>query len=308
MSEHEGSKDTFERPDRHEGSKDTFERPDRLVSNRAKARLRRVAQVLVTVLLLLYVAIPLFWSVMSSVKPTGELYAALPTLLPRDFTLEHMRHLWFETGFPRYFFNSILVAVGATALTTVLATLGGYGLTRSSFRGKRHLARGILFTYMFPPILMAIPLYVIFFRLSALNNYFTLIVAHTAISLPFGLWIMWQYFQSIPISYEESAWMDGASRLRTLWDVVLPLSRPGIVAVAIFTFAVSWNDYTMAVVIMTENSKYTHPVGVQTFIEQTGVNWGLIQAAGVGVMIPAFLIVLLLQRQLLTGFSVGEMG
>lgn len=283
----------------------SFERPDRLVGSKTRERLVKVLQAATTVLLLLYVVLPLSWSILSSIRPVSDIYQRVPSFVPSALTLEHFQRLLFETQFPRYMFNSIVVAVGAIILTTTLALLGGYGLARTDFRGRRVVARGILFTYMFPAILLSIPLYVIFFRLNALNSYPTLIIAHTAICLPFSMWLMWQYFQSVPLDYEESAWINGASRLRAIKDVMLPLARPVIVAVAIFTFAVSWNDYTLAVVIMTDDAMATHPVGVNQFIEQTSVDWGMVQAAGAAVMLPAFLIVLFLQKQLLTGFSVG---
>lgn len=284
---------------------ESFERPDKLIGPTTKQRLVKGLQAVATASLMLYVVLPLSWSVLSSVRPVGDIYQRVPSFIPSALTLEHFQRLLFETQFPRYMFNSVVVAIGAVVLTTILSLLGGYGLARTDFRGRRLVARGILFTYMFPAILLSIPLYVIFFRLNALNSYPTLIIAHTAICLPFCTWLMWQYFQSVPLDYEESAWLCGASRLRAIKDVMLPLARPVIVAVAIFTFAVSWNDYTLAVVIMTDDAMATHPVGVNQFIEQTSVDWGMVQAAGVAVMLPAFLIVLFLQKQLLTGFSVG---
>lgn len=287
-------------------SRKKFSRPEPTVSNKNKKRFKKFIQFSVLALLLAYVAWPVYWSVSSAFKITQELFMRPPPLTPLDPTIANFVQLW-GTDFSRHFLNSVIVGIGATFITVVLATLGGYGLTRSNFRGKKNLARSVLIAYMFPPILLAIPLYGIFFKLGMLNSYFSLMLAHTAISLPFCLWLMWQFFQTIPDSYEEAAWIDGASRMRALWEVVLPMARPGAIAVAIFSFAISWNDFTFAVTVMSDSSMQTFPVGIQNFIEQQNIHWGLINAAGAVVMLPAFLLVFFLQKYILQGFSVTEM-
>jgi len=267
-------------------------------------QLTAAARYFVLGLLITYVAFPVYWTVQSSFKVGDSLFEN-PTLFPFDPTLQNYVDL-FGTEFMTYFQNSVIVGIGAIVLTTLLATLGGYGLTRADFRGKRNVARSVLFSYMFPPILLALPMYLAFYNLGLLNSYFALMIAHTAISLPFCMWLMWQYFQTIPIAYEESAWINGAGKLRALWSVVIPMARPGIIASSIFTFAITWNDFTFAVVIMSQEGKRTLPVGVQSFVEQTAVHWGLIVSAAALIMLPAFLLVFFLQKYLLYGFSVTE--
>ena len=139
---------------------------------------------------------------------------------------------------------------------------------------------------MFPPMLMAIPLYILFSALQMRNTYTGLILAHMAISLPLNIWLMWQYFQIVPQSLEEAAWVSGASRLRALRQVCLPSARPGILSVAIFSFALSWNDFTFAFILQTDRTMFTLPVGLATFVEQTGVHWGMVMAAAVLVSVP----------------------
>jgi multiple sugar transport system permease protein len=133
------------------------------------------------------------------------------------------------------------------------------------------------------------------------NTYTGLILAHMAISLPLNIWLMWQYFQIVPVSLEEAAWTSGASRLAALRQVCLPSARPGILSVAIFSFALSWNDFTFAFILQTDRKMFTLPVGLASFVEQTGVHWGMVMAAAVLVSVPTFLLVFFLQRYLLSG-------
>lgn len=283
-----------------------FEPPEKLIDPETQRYLVRGLEVLVLIALLAYVVFPVYWSVSSAFKSIQELFANPAPIVAFTPTINNFQRVLFETNFPIWYRNSIIVGIMATLISTGLAALAGYGLTRATFRGQRTLARSILFVYMFPPILLAIPLYVLFFQLKVLNSYIALATAHAALALPFATWVMWQYFQTIPITYEESAWISGASRLRALWDVVFPMARPGIIAVSIINFSFSWNDFTMAVVIMTEGSKKTFPVGVNQFIELTAVHWGLVNAASVLIMLPAFLLVVFLQRYIILGFGVTE--
>jgi len=283
--------------------RETFERPETLVSATAELWLRRALYGFIGLVFVLFIVFPLYWSVTAAFKPSPELFTQLPALTPINPTLSNIERLLSETLFLTYLKNSVIVGIGATIISVVLATLGGYGLARSNFRGRTTVARGILFVYMFPPIMLAIPLYKIFYELDLLNSYLTLMLAHTSIILPFNLWLMWQFFQTIPTSFEEIAWINGAGRIRTLREVILPMTRPGIIAISIFSFAATWNDFTFAVVLMTDDAKRTLPVGVAQFVETTVTPWGLINASGLFFLLPPFLIVVFLQRYILEGFS-----
>ena len=162
------------------------------------------------------VAFPFYWMVLSSVTPREALFQPPYKFVRLDLSLGNYRELLFATEFARYFVNSLIAALGAIVLNVVAATLAGYGLTRFAFAGKKPFAFGTLFSYMFPPMLMAIPLYILFSALKMRNTYTGLILAHMAISLPLNIWLMWQYFQIVPQSLEEAAWVSGASRLRAL--------------------------------------------------------------------------------------------
>jgi multiple sugar transport system permease protein len=252
---------------------------------------------------LFFVVFPVYWMFAGSIQNTASLFGGDPNIIPTGVTFENFVQLFQETEAATYFKNSIIVTSMAVALSTTISTLGGYSLSRFEFRGKTTLARSVLFAYMFSPIVLGIPLYILFFRLGMLNSYISIAVAQAAIAVPFGIWLMWQYFQSIPLSVEESAWMQGAGYFRTFWDIALPMARPGYITTAIFSFAISWADFTMAKIILTDTQSYTIMVGAQQFLERTDVGWGMTMATGVLIVIPPFFIVLFLQDYLLQGFD-----
>jgi multiple sugar transport system permease protein len=251
------------------------------------------------------VAFPFYWMLLSSLIPRTVLFQPPYRFFRLDLSLENYRDLFFATEFVTYLKNSVITAAGAILLNVVAATLAGYGLTRFSFFGKKQFAQGTLFSYMFPPMLLAIPLYILFSALGMRNTYLGLILAHVAISLPLNIWIMWQYFQIVPISLEEAAWICGASKLRALREVCLPSARPGILSISIFSFALSWNDFTFAFILQTDKKMFTLPIGLATFVEQTAIHWGMIMSSAVLVSLPTFGLVFFLQKYLLSGLRVG---
>lgn len=282
------------------------ERRGQFVSQRTQLRLKRLAVYTTALLVAVFVTIPVYIMFAIAVQsPVAVFRGGQVNLLIEGFSLENFQVLVTETDTVRYFTNSLIVTVSSTLLSTSLAVAAGYGLTRFSFRGKTLAARAVLFSYMFSPIVLAIPLYVIFFTLGLLNSYFALTLALTAISAPFAIWLMWQYFQTVPIAIEESAWVRGASRWRTVWDVVLPMARPGYISAAIFSFAVAWNDFTMARVVMSQDEMYTITVGASLFLDRISIGWGETMAVSLLICIPPFLIAVFLQNYLLQGFSVG---
>jgi multiple sugar transport system permease protein len=267
---------------------------------------RRYAPMMGLLAVLVVVAFPFYWMLLSSLTPREVLFRPPYRFARLDVSLENYRDLFFATEFITYLKNSLIAAAGAIVLNVVAATLAGYGLTRFAFRGKKTFALGTLFSYMFPPMLMVIPLYILLSALGMRNTYTGLILAHMSLSLPLNIWIMWQYFQIVPLSLEEAAWVSGASKLRALREVCLPSARPGILSIAIFSFALSWNDFTFAFILQTDRHMFTLPIGLATFVEQTAIHWGMVMAAAVLVSVPTFALVFFLQRYLLAGLRVGR--
>ena len=249
---------------------------------------------------------PVYWMAISSLKSEIELFSRDIRYLPTSVTFDNYAAVLGATEFVAYFINSLIVAAGCIVFTLIAAVLGGYGLTRSRIRGKTLIARVFLVSYMFSPLMVAIPLYILGRDLGLLNSYAGLILSHMSMSLPFGLWLMWKFFLAIPVSYEEAAWTDGASPLRALIDVVLPMAAPGMTAVAVFSFAVSWGDFTMAAILVPDSRMWTVSVGMLTFIDQHSVHWGMIMAGAVFVATPPLLLVFFLQRYLIMGLRISN--
>ena len=286
-----------------EQSRQEFERPDQLISERRIKQLISGTQLVMTATLLLYIVVPVLWLVSSSLKPSSELFTQVPVLIPDTPTLENYVSLWNETRFPLYLRNSLIISIGVVVLTTVLSTLAGYGLARARFYGKHNTARSVLLTYMYPPILLAIPLYIFFIRLDLTNSYLSVILAISGRALPFGIWVMWQQFQAIPPMYEESAWVDGASVSRTLFEIIIPMVLPAISAVMVFAFAVAWGEFTISKVLITENTLYPITLGIESFTSATQILWSYVLTSSVITIVPGVLLVVFLQKYLLKGFG-----
>jgi multiple sugar transport system permease protein len=254
---------------------------------------------------LFVVGFPFYWMLLTSLTPREVLFRPPYKFFRLNLSLENFRDLFLATDFLIYLKNSLIAAIGSIILNVFAATLAGYGLTRFDFWAKRKFAQGILFSYMFPPMLMAIPLYIILSALQMRNSYYGIILAHASISLPLNIWLMWQYFQIVPISLEEAAWISGASKFRAMREICLPSAMPGILSVALFAFALSWNDFTFAFILQTDKAMFTLPIGLATFVEQTAIHWGMIMSSAVLVSIPTFAMVFFLQKYLVRGLGIS---
>jgi ABC-type glycerol-3-phosphate transport system permease component len=256
-------------------------------------------------LLVLVGAFPLFWMLSTSLKPSGEIFATPPRMIPTRPTLDNFARLFTETSFLTYFRNSATVSVMAVLLTLTVSSLGAYGLTRFSFRGRDKVAGLILTTYMFAPVMIIIPFYILVKQLGIVNTHLALVLSYTTFCLPFCLWLLRAFFQSIPLELEEAALVDGAGRGRAVWYVVLPLALPGLIATAIFTFILAYNDFLFSMVLITSEELKTLPVGVNDLFNATIVDWGMIMAAGVMITAPAVVFFAAVQRYLVQGWGAG---
>lgn len=281
--------------------------PGGLIPNSLQKRLGNIGLYTIALLVIVFVLTPLYMMVIVAVQSPATLFSGgQVTLFPSTLSLENFKTLIDRTATVSYFVNSLIVTSATVVLSTTLAVVSGYSLTRFDVTGKSLFARVVLFSYMVSPIVLAIPLYVIFFRLGLLNRYVAAVLAVTAIAAPFSIWLMWQYFQNIPIAYEESAWTRGASRWRTVRDVVLPLARPGYISVAIFSFSVAWNDFTMMKVVLTDQSLYPLTVGSELIFQEFFIGWGEQMAMMTIMSAPPFLVAAFLQNYLLQGFNLGH--
>jgi multiple sugar transport system permease protein len=260
-------------------------------------------RVLVAVVLL-WTLVPLVWMLLSSVKPTDSLTASSPDVTFKP-TLEHYRAL-FSGGnhVGSYIVNSIVAAGASTIIAVALGSVAGYGLARSRFRGKDHVAFWIISTRMAPIAAAVLPLFVIFRATHLLGTTAGLVVAYLSFNLPFAIWIMNAFFADLPPSLEEAAMVDGASRWTAFRRIALPLVLPGVATTAILCLVFSWNDYAFASTFSGPSSQ-TLPIAASQLVTQTNIDWGQLTAIGTIVVAPMILVGLVVRKWLVTGLTLG---
>lgn len=276
-----------------------------------KSLMRRIAKsgawlTLIAFVVMVVLLFPLIWMTMSSFKPNPELFQRPPSILPRTWTLEHYSELFWFTSFPRYFANTFLVGVVAVVVGVGVALCGVYSLSRFRFIGARSFTFVMLFIYMLPPVLLSIPFFQIWYRLGLLNTLTSLIFTYLTITVPFAIWVLRPYIESIPRELEEAARVDGCTQFQAFYRVIVPQSLPGIVASMIFTFVVVWNEYLYALILITDENLRTVSLGIGSLILETSVySWGLVNAAGAMATIPILLVFGLVQKAMVTGLTAG---
>ena len=264
----------------------------------------RVLFYLCILLLLLYSIGPIIWMGISSLSFEEDFFTT-ESLLPQRFTFTNYINLFKDTYFINFILNSTYISIGTILASVVIGTLAAYSLTRFKYRGRNLFSIFSLFAYMLPSVLLVIPLYLLVVNLRLTNKLPGLMIAYLALNLPYSIWMMRAFFQSVDLEYEEAAFIDGASRLRTLFNIVIPISLPGIISTVVFVFVSVWNEYLFALVFMTSDLKMTVPVGIQSFVTPHFVYWSYILAASVIISIPALIIFLITQRALISGWGTG---
>ena len=241
---------------------------------------------------------------LSSLRTQSALFSA-PTLWPRNLSLDSYRNLLNVTDYPTQFRNSLIVATSVVIITLVISIVVAYVLTRFRVRGKSFIVAGILYAYMFPPMLLAIPLYGFFVTLGIGDSLLGLVIAHCTLTLPLAIWLLWGFFKSMPFELEEAARVDGCTRLGSFVRVVLPLSIPGIITAGVFTFLLSWTDYVYALVMITSDERKTLPLGIASMIGSFEFRWGEAMAGATLIVIPLFVMFAFLSRFFIQGMSAG---
>jgi N,N'-diacetylchitobiose transport system permease protein len=271
-------------------------------SRRWLAALGLYALLMAAVVLVLF---PILWMASSSFKPQNELFARNMTLLPVNWTLENYINVWRHTAFPTYFYNSFKLAVLATIVSVVVSMYAAYALARFRFRGRYAFGLLLLIAQMFPPILLVIPLFITFQRMGLLNSHVGLVIVYAAFALPFTIWILRGFFESIPEDLEDAAAIDGARPLQAFHRVILPLAGPGLAAVTMFNFIRGWNEFLFALVFLQTRTLYTLPIGLASFQEEYTFRWDLIMAGASIITLPVLFFFLLMQRFIVQGLLGG---
>lgn len=249
---------------------------------------------------------PIYWMLVSSFRDPQHLFAR-PTLLPSALSLENYVTLLQVTDYPVQFRNSVIVASAVVAITLVCSVMIAYAVVRFRVPGRTLIIGTMLYAYMFPPMLLAIPLYAMFVQLGIADSPAALVIAHCTLTLPLGVWLLWGFFKTMPFELEEAAMVDGCTRLGSFLRIVLPLSAPGIVTVAVFSFLLSWTDYAYALVMVSSDTQKTLPVGIASMIGAFDLRWGEVMAGASLIVAPLFVLFTFLSRHFIQGLGAGAM-
>ena len=270
-----------------------------------RSRTRRMAETEIPVLLIVAFAIgPYLWMILTSLKNDADIAAFPVRYLPTTTTFEHYAALLARTSFSGNLLNSLIIAIGAVVLGLTVSIPAAYAFSRFRFAGRRFLMTQFLVINMFPVVLIIIPLFVLMRQFGLLDTFIGIILGHSTFAIPFSIWMLTSYMNAIPADLDEAARIDGASRLQTLWLVILPVVMPGIVTTGIYIFVTSWNEYLFAMMLSGQNVR-TVTVALQLFIGEFTVQWGLLTAAGTLIAIPVTILFLLVQTRLVSGLTSG---
>jgi multiple sugar transport system permease protein len=259
--------------------------------------------------LTVFTVVPLYVMVTSSVKPLSEVQSAF-TWWPQTITFQPFIDMWSTVPLASYFVNSLIVSSAATIISLVIAVFAAYAVSRYRFKGRNVFTTTVLSTQMFPGVLFLLPLFLIFVNINQatgiqlVGTRWGLIITYFTFVLPFSIWMLAGYFDNIPHELDEAAKVDGSGPMGALWHVVIPAARPGLIAVAIYSFMTSWGEVLFASVMTTDENR-TLAVGLQLYSTQTNVYWNQIMAASLVVSIPIVVAFLLLQRNFVAGLTAG---
>jgi len=259
--------------------------------------------------LLVFSVVALFpiWQVVNiSLRPGNQLLSTTLELLPTGATLESYVKLFTERDFLLWMRNSAIVALAVTVTGVFFASTAGYGFSRFKFMGKRFGLLTLLTTQMFPATMLLLPMYIMLINLGLINTYLGIIVVYSATALPFCVWTMKGYYDTIPVSLEEAARIDGCSSFGAFVRVILPLAAPALVITALFSFMTAWSEYLVASQILQDTLLWTLPLGLKSFEATMSTEWGMYGAASLIVMVPVVVLFLALSRFLVSGLTLGS--
>ena len=274
----------------------------------------------VMILAIIFSLVPIILGITTSLKVYQEVYRVPPGLIPDPVTFKSWISLFFtvketpgvvgaqaatvKSAFAEYFINSLIVASGVTSVTILVSLPVGYGLARFRFKARYAISVSVLLFYLLPPVVLLIPLYVVFSKLELIDTYIALSLAHTIWTLPLGIWFLRGYFVTIPWQLEEAAMIDGCTRLSAIRRIVLPISIPGVLAIALFAFEYSWGEFLYALVL-TGSSTRTVPVGLMSFIKEHFIDWPGLMSGTLMFSFPVVILFFIFQKYFVAGLTGG---
>ena len=267
--------------------------------------LTSILRLLVISLIMFILLAPFLWILLASFRPNMELIRN-QTLIPQNLTIENYISLFAKSAYWQWVINSTIVAIYTVVLSLPLIVAGAYSVYRTQYRGRNVLSLFLLSVYIFPTALLVVPIFKIFDGLALVDSHLGCALMNTAFAVPFGIWLLQAFLKSLPPELEEAAAVDGIGWIRTLFQIIIPQAAPGIIAIAMFAFIVSWTEYLFAMTLLLSNDLHTLPIGLTGIVfGQYRVNWGFAAAGAVGSALPVFILFLIVGRWFIRGISAG---
>lgn len=270
-----------------------------------RSDLRRVRIYGVLIALLGVMMFPFYTMFSSTLKTDSEIFTSPATLVPAEPTIEAYLAVWGQTDVLLWVANSFIISLGTVLLTLVLAIPAGYTCARNDFVGKRTFLLSVLVVQMFAPVVLIVGLFDVITTFGLFNSYLAVIIPAAAFTLPFNIWMLYGYFQSIPVSLEESARVDGASQFQILWIIVLPLAKPALVASVTYTFLYAWNRLLFVLTFLTDDAKYNIPRGVFSMVGALQADWRMMLTVSVIGIVPLLVLFAFLEEYIVSGMTAG---
>jgi len=267
--------------------------------------IKRVLFIMFFLIFILIIIFPFYWMIVTSLKSPDALVNFSANLIPPKVYFENYIYVFENSKLLKYLQNSLIVSGGTTIICMWLASLSAYSIARLKIKGKKYIMAFILAVSVFPGIAMVSPLFVIFKEIHILNTYWGLILPYITFALPLAIWNLHAYFKDIPKEMEESAKIDGASSLKILWKIILPITAPGLFTTAIIVFISSWNEFLFGLIFVSKDSMRTVPVGIMMFQGEYNIPWGELSAAAVVATVPIIIVVLIFQKRIVSGITAG---
>ena len=261
---------------------------------------------LVLIIATIVAIFPLVWIIISSIKGKGELTQFPTRFWPQTFTLDYFTHVINDLHFVDNIRNSLVISLSTTVIATIISSMAAYGIVRFFPKLGAIMSRLLVTTYIFPPILLAIPYSIAIAKAGLGNSIIGLIIIYLSFSVPYAVWLLVGFFQTVPIGIEEAARIDGANKFVTFYKVVLPIVAPGIVATAIYTFINAWNEFLYALILINDTSKMTVAVALRSLNGPEVLDWGDMMAASVIVVLPSIIFFSIIQNKIASGLSEGS--
>lgn len=267
------------------------------------ARIRTYIILTVTAVIVLF---PVLWMISVSIRPNNQVFEYPASFIPSNFTLEAYVNVLTNNRYLKYFLNSYLIGIIVTVISTVIGIMAGYGLSRYRFNGKKAFSLFVIATQTIPKIALLIPFFIMMTKFHLYNKRIGLVITYTSFALPYAIVMMQGYFNSISTELDEAAMIDGLSRFRTLWQIIVPVTIPAIISTMIYTFILSWNEFIFVMTLIQDDALRTIPVGIAMMKGETTYQWNMMMSMSLIGSVPVLVFYLIGQRYFMSGLSDGS--